>query len=369
MKIPFKKCAIAVLMHLLTIFYLAGASCPSRCNCTEETVFCISKNIEKIPNFDPLENYPIVIDLSGNKIALIGPDELSFEKSMYVKEMYLNGSEIIDIDNEAFDDLENLQELYLGDNLLRDIPDDFIQELTDMVLLDLSGNPFEGEMPVIKSESLELLALSNCQITEVGTEALKYLPNLRMLLLHENNIQYINPEVFKPLSDIFLKLSYNTWECNCKTMELFGYLSEKNFIDTSEPYQCIFNNVSFNIFEFQESEEHISMCNVNYTEMIEGIEENQSVGNLIVKIDNLDTEVDTPQEQLYQDIEQEEQHAILKEISKNGETPIVSLSVLLIAILNFVLGVFFGIFFNRFVKTRNQLEMSDSTSKLINSVE
>ncbi|XP_057672319.1 protein slit-like isoform X2 [Diorhabda carinulata] len=369
MKISLKKCAIVVLMHLITISYMVEARCPSMCNCTQETVFCISRNIEKIPNFDPLENNPVVIDLSGNKIALIGPDDLSFEKSMYVKELYLNYSEIIDIDNEAFDDLENLQELYLGDNLLRVIPDDFIQELTDMVLLDLSGNPFEGEMPVIKSESLELLALSNCQITKVSSEALKYLPNLRMLLLHENNIQYINPEVFEPLSEIFLKLSYNTWMCNCKTMELFDYLSQKNFIDTSEPYQCIFNNVSYNIFEFQQSEEHSTMCEVNYTQNIKETGEEQSVGNLIVINDSEDAAIDISQGHFYDEIDHEEQHAILEQMNKNGETSILSLRIFLIAILNFVMGVFFGVFLNHFAKVRKQLEMSDSTSQLINSVE
>ncbi|CAG9828066.1 unnamed protein product [Diabrotica balteata] len=177
----FSKNLLVFIVVILAYSYGLEESCPSMCKCTEEQVDCISRDIEEVPDFESLTNHPQVIDLSGNKIAMIGPYDLSFEKSYMVKELYLNNSEVIDVDNEAFDDLENLQMLYLGENLLRVVPEDFVGELTELILLDLSGNPFEGKMPVVRSDSLEVLALAKCQITEVTAEALTYLPNLRLL--------------------------------------------------------------------------------------------------------------------------------------------------------------------------------------------
>nr|XP_023022723.1 reticulon-4 receptor-like 1 [Leptinotarsa decemlineata] len=237
---------IKLLLLLLALFHSSNSGCPSVCDCTNTSVLCMERGLDTIPNFETLENDPVIIDLSGNKIDLIGPDDLSFEKTMAVKEVYLNNSELYDIDYEAFDEMENLQELYLNDNLLNSIPDNLIEDLPDMVLLDLSNNYFFEEMPVIKSKSLEVLVLANCKITNITSNSLKHLPNLRILLLQQNNIKYIDPKVFDSVPNMFfVRLSYNSWECNCSTMELFAFLAKKKFVDPAEPYKCSYPDGKF----------------------------------------------------------------------------------------------------------------------------
>ncbi|KAG5899976.1 hypothetical protein JTB14_034545 [Gonioctena quinquepunctata] len=256
------------LLPFLTLYQLSEAGCPAVCNCSETSVLCMENGLETIPSFRTLENDPVIIDLSGNKIDIIGPDDLSFEKTNLVKEVYLNKSDIFDIDYEAFDEMENLQELYLADNLLNSIPDNLIEDLPNMVLLDLSNNYFSGKMPVIKSQSLEVLALANCKITTITSDSLKHLPNLRILILQQNNIKFVDPKVFESVPKMFfVRLSYNMWECSCKTMELFEFLARKKFVDSSEPYKCSANGgKSVDIFGKRGIDAHRGSCRLSPTE-------------------------------------------------------------------------------------------------------
>nr|CAI5870426.1 unnamed protein product [Callosobruchus analis] len=226
---------IILLGYLLTIV----EACPSVCDCTTSSVSCIQKNLQNIPDLDSLQISPMIIDLSGNKINSITDEDFIFDRNSAVVEIYLNNSEVLDIDEDAFAELENLQELYLGENLLHDIPKNIIEYLPNMILLELSSNLFSGDLPLIKSKSLEVLALANCKISSVTEHALKLLPNLKMLLLQQNNIKYIGQSTFTGITRSFaLKLFYNKFECNCKTFQLFDFLGEHGYVDKSDPYRC-----------------------------------------------------------------------------------------------------------------------------------
>ncbi|VEN34833.1 unnamed protein product [Callosobruchus maculatus] len=223
-------------------------ACPSVCNCTTSSVSCIQKNLQNIPDFNSLQISPMIIDLSGNEINSITDEDFIFDRNSAVVEIYLNNSEVLDIDEDAFAELENLQELYLGDNLLHDIPKNIIEYLNNMVLLELSSNLFSGDLPLIKSKSLEVLALANCKISSVPEHALKLLPNLKMLLLQQNNIKYISQSTFSGITRSFaLKLFYNKFECSCKTFQLFDFLVEHGFVEKSDPYRCSNNGTDTDV--------------------------------------------------------------------------------------------------------------------------
>nr|CAH7769766.1 unnamed protein product [Callosobruchus chinensis] len=214
-------------------------ACPSVCDCTTSSVSCIQKDLKNIPDLDSLQTSPMIIDLSGNEINSITDEDFIFDKNSAVVEIYLNNSEVLDIDEDSFAELENLQELYLGENLLHDIPKNIVEYLPNMILLELSSNLFSGDLPLIKSKSLEVLALANCKISSVPEHALKLLPNLKMLLLQQNNIKYISQSTFSGITTSFaLKLFYNKFECNCKTFQLFDFLGEHGYVDKSDPYRC-----------------------------------------------------------------------------------------------------------------------------------
>ncbi|CAG9859811.1 unnamed protein product [Phyllotreta striolata] len=238
-----------VPLMLLSLHLLSPVepNCPSVCNCTSISVSCINGNLEAIPDFDSLLTEPVTIDLSGNRISIIDAENFDFNQSANVKEMYLNNTYLIDIDAGAFSKLINLQELYLGFNLLNYVPSDLIRYLPNMILLDLSGNYFEGSMPVLKSQSLEVFTLLDCMITRIEKKSLIHLPNLKFLSLMQNNLHFIDS--FKSIPHWFmLKLPYTTWTCDCQTFESFDYLSSLNYIDSSGRYECHFQNNAVQIF-------------------------------------------------------------------------------------------------------------------------
>ncbi|XP_050509117.1 protein slit-like [Diabrotica virgifera virgifera] len=363
----FSKNPLVFIVAIFAYSYGLEDSCPSMCNCTEEQVDCMSRDIEEVPDFETLTNRPQVIDLSGNKIAMIGAYDLSFEKSYMVKELYLNNSEVIDVEDEAFDDFENLQMLYLGENLLRVVPEEFVGDLTELILLDLSGNPFEGKMPIIRSDSLEVLALAKCQITEVTAEALRYLPNLRLLLLPENNIQYIQPDVFQDVSEYFsIRLSYNTWECNCRTMELFRFLADKKYLDLTEPYQCsTIDGKIINISDFQSMDEFKNGCNATEEETLQR-KQTIGVGSLSreEKTNSSESSETNSTKNRTVRVVQEENVIVIKENDSNLIFG-VSLTTILVSVLSFLSGLLLGFFLNHFIRRRQNLEESESTTKLI----
>ncbi|XP_060530771.1 TLR4 interactor with leucine rich repeats-like [Cylas formicarius] len=226
------------------------ASCPTSCNCTDTSLLCIDKRLDFVPDLNQLDWSPLIVDLSGNNLAYIDADHFSFDKNADVKEIYLNNSEIVGIESYAFTELESLQELYLGQNLLNDVSEFIIEPLESMVLLDLSGNYFSGDMPKIRSKSLEVLAVANAKIVNVPDDSLTHLPNLKLLLLQQNNLKSITFDAFKTFepNSFFMKLSYNSWECSCENWRAFKLLASKNFVDVSEPYQCSNGGVFDDIF-------------------------------------------------------------------------------------------------------------------------
>lgn len=229
-----------LIIALLIFKTLTGVQggCPSRCNCTENSITCIEKNLQCVPYFDSLTNSPLIIDLSGNQISFIDNNDFSFEQSDQVIEIFLNSSSLTGFGDEAFSELENLQDLYLGDNLLHSLPENFIVNNENMVFLDLSSNYFD-EMPKIRSTSLEVLAIANSGVTTISNDALDGLTNLRILLLQQNNLKSINPVVFTKMSNLFfVRLAYNPWKCDCSTIELFEFLTSKKFVEITEPVQC-----------------------------------------------------------------------------------------------------------------------------------
>lgn len=403
---------IRYIVLLAALISTCESGCPSMCNCTDSAVLCMEQNLESVPSFESLENDPVIIDLSGNKINMIDNDDFSFDKSDRVKEIYLNNTELLDLDLEAFDELENLQELYLGDNLLNSIPESLIEDLPNMILLDISNNHFSGDMPKIISKSLEVLAVANSKITSLPVDSLKYLPNLKMLLLQQNNIKSINPAVFENVNknSFFVRLSYNIWDCSCENVQLFEYLAGRGFIDTSDPYQCLTSTGTYeNIYQNGNTEHLKNKCltanpatkdltafkenrlTIEAEEQLKEEERDDSSADKpysLVKERNEtadpDPSFDTDYHEILDNYNDEEEYAdilereiggddveVETEVYEESELAQISFDVNIgsfIAIFgSFIIGVVFGFCLNQFanmIRYRN-LETSDSRTKLI----
>lgn len=120
-------------------------------------------------------------------------------------------------------------------------------------------------MPVIQSESLEVLTMLNCQITSITVESLKHLSNLKLLSLEQNNIQHIDTNAFESISTkwLMLKLPFNTWKCNCQTIKALFFLSGHKYIDPSDQYECQINKTAIKIFKSNEFIEEF--CDISYS--------------------------------------------------------------------------------------------------------
>lgn len=227
---------------LLLVFWLKPTltSCPLKCNCTDNSINCISKSLESVPYLEILTNNPLIIDLSGNDISNIDVDDFSFDKSEQVKEIYLNNSKVVNIEPNSFDELTNLQELYLGYNLLNSLPVDFIANNEILIVLDISGNYFT-EIPNLKSKNLELLVAANSKIETIGPHSLENLTNLRVLYLQQNMLKEIDPQIFNFLPETlhYVDLNSNPWNCDCHTVSLFDNLTSRELVEVTNPVECL----------------------------------------------------------------------------------------------------------------------------------
>ncbi|XP_076274255.1 trophoblast glycoprotein-like isoform X1 [Rhynchophorus ferrugineus] len=243
----------SVMMILLLLFSLllfqGGCTCPVQCDCTETSVLCEGRSLTQIPTLN-VEGSPAILDLSGNQFTFLSIGDLAFPGSGHVVELFLNNSGIADICGGVFDSLENLQELYLGGNFLSSIGKDIVARLDGLVVLEMSNNYFYENMPVLISESLEVLSMANSKISNIPDKALSYLPNLKLLLLQQNDLQTISMEVFRavPADSLFMRLSFNPWVCNCANVELFRFLDNKSLIDRTDPYHCLIDSGVMDIY-------------------------------------------------------------------------------------------------------------------------
>lgn len=339
------------LIHFITISFLillAESGCPSTCNCKNISVLCIEADLECVPNFDSLTNNPVVIDLSGNKISYIHVTDLSFEKSNETKELYLNNSEVVSISEHSFDELENLQELYLASNLLTSISEYIIEKLDSICLLDLSNNYFTS-FPKIRSASLEVLPIANSKISTIPVDALDHLPNLRILILERNNIQYIDPAAFAKLETaLMIRLNHNPWHCNCETVKLFNNLAQKNLIANTEMIRCVTGSNYTDLYKNGVVvKQFVDLCSTPKNHVFSAdIIVNPTFG------DSIQTQ-----------IEEEKKDAKQVHKSTGGNYNVYVLVVCLLAV--FSIGVIFGSVLNIAINKKRQIESTESTIKLM----
>lgn len=93
-------------------------------------------------NFSPLliEN-ALHIDLSGNCLSKLSPDDFKSESYSSVQKLFLKNNQVGQIDLNAFATLKNLKYLDISNNQLTYFPSEIIEPLENLERLKLSGNP------------------------------------------------------------------------------------------------------------------------------------------------------------------------------------------------------------------------------------
>lgn len=229
MKFKGYQLSIVVLaVHLLST--ASGSSkCPNSCRCNKTTVSCVESGLEYVPKFSSLRAPIIFMDLSRNNIEYLDETDFVFPGASQLKALQLYDNSITDVESGCFAKMINLELLDLHDNLIVSLPRSFVQGNKRLRALDLSGNLFMKQTPVIESESLEELDLSSTRLATFSRSNVEFLPNLKVLHLYHNNLQHVAPSAFLNSKDSFyVELSHNDWRCDCETIQLFDEVTMRN---------------------------------------------------------------------------------------------------------------------------------------------
>jgi Leucine-rich repeat (LRR) protein len=154
-----------------------------------------------------------------------------------LQKIYLSNNELIRINDRAFRGLSNLVELDLSDNSLASIPTETFQDYSSLMRLSLSGNPIRDlKTSAFKYLSyLTTLELSNCQISVIEDEAFIGMDNLEWLKLDGNRIRTIRGSHILPESLNGISLHGNRWACDCKLMDVYGWLTTYTIPQIEDP--------------------------------------------------------------------------------------------------------------------------------------
>jgi Leucine-rich repeat (LRR) protein len=204
----------------------------------KQTVECGGHKLPNIP--DGMDPGTQVLNFSHNILSVLQSERFQKMELINLQKIYLSNNELIRINDRAFRGLSNLVELDLSDNLLTSIPTETFQDYSSLMRLSLSGNPIRDlKTSAFKYLSyLTTLELSNCQISVIEDEAFIGMDNLEWLKLDGNRIRTIRGSHILPESLNGISLHGNRWSCDCRLMDIYGWLTTYSSIPQSEDPKC-----------------------------------------------------------------------------------------------------------------------------------
>lgn len=230
-----------ILIVALSLMFRLISGCPSPCICKwksgKQTVECGGHKLPNIP--DGLDHTTQVLNFSHNSLTVLQSERFQKMELINLQKIFLSNNELIRINDRAFRGLSNLVELDLSDNMLTSIPTETFQDYSSLMRLSLSGNPIRDlKTSAFKYLSyLTTLELSNCQISVIEDEAFIGLEQLEWLKLDGNRIANIRGSHILPESLNGISLHGNRWVCDCKLMDIYGWLTT-NAVPMIEEPKC-----------------------------------------------------------------------------------------------------------------------------------
>lgn len=213
--------------------------CPTSCICKwkggKQSVECGGQKLLEIPEgMDPGTQ---VLNFSYNSLSVLQNERFQTMELTNLQKIYLSNNELIRIHDRAFRGLSNLVELDLSNNRLASIPTDTFQDYSSLMRLSLSNNPIRDlKASAFKYLSyLTTLELNECQISVIEDEAFLGLESMEWLKLDGNQIKTIRGAHILPESLNGISLQANQWHCDCKLIDVYGWIKTYNIHQIEDP--------------------------------------------------------------------------------------------------------------------------------------
>ena len=199
-------------------------SCPDNCTCYHwkygtdiNIVNCQDAGSTSVP--DNISRTCTILDLSGNMFHSLMTG--NFRRLSKLEELYLNSSNIAEIQKGTFGELFYVTKLDLSHNNIRRVNSAIFKDLIRLSSLDLACN--------------------RVHLVEEGT--FESLNGLKDLDLSDNEIEQIsNPDMTSMYTFTSLKLSKNPWSCECSFLDNFVKLISKECIQDPNDIICFTSN-------------------------------------------------------------------------------------------------------------------------------
>ena len=225
--------------------------CPQNCTCYQnykqevDIVDCLGSKLQSVPQV--ISANCTILDLSGNNFTTVVSG--TFKRLLYLKELYLNYSQIHELKKGAFAGLYILSILNLGYNFLHYLDSALFKDLHKLLHLTISYNKIRW----IEEKSFDLLT------------------NLQYLDISGNELKTISRHEFTSMSKVTsLRLSNNPWSCDCQYLEMmnnFTLAHAKHIVDLNNVVCEKFENSSNNDSEiYSLSDLHLPDFCVNKTQ-------------------------------------------------------------------------------------------------------
>ncbi|XP_029534610.1 leucine-rich repeat-containing protein 15-like [Oncorhynchus nerka] len=210
----------------------------------------------------------LFLNLDNNSLKSIPAG--AFKPLASLEMLVLDNNLLSTLTSATLEGLSNLQELYLRNNELERLPQDLFRHTPKLSQLALSGNRLktvDGSMftqlsdrqsynaPIFISISnhfwrmvmsswktgarrLMLLNLYGNQINKLPLKGFQDLLNLRFLMLGQNQISSVKPDMFTGLKEVYLH--DNPWTCDCNINNLVRWMSQtKANLSPLESLRCV----------------------------------------------------------------------------------------------------------------------------------
>ncbi|GFG34667.1 hypothetical protein Cfor_03078, partial [Coptotermes formosanus] len=245
-------------------YFKSANVCPERCSCDTDrdsavNVQCGGRNLKRVPH--TTKDEPVsLLNLSFNVLKTLEDDALLNYSS--VKYLYIQHSQLFNINEKAFQGLENLTVVDLSNNRLTSISSNLFKDnhlLEKLILRSNDLSTLQWNKTLLNGpSSLSFLDLQSCKLSNISSVTFSLILNLKILDISRNELVLLNPDTLsshRQLKDV--NLENNRWKCGTEFEVLLCWMQSKVALSHNRTVKCLHKNGTWQIWT---PENRSSLC-------------------------------------------------------------------------------------------------------------